>query len=105
MTYLGRLSICAALALAGAASAEANGRSDVTGAEMIAIYDKDGDSKISAAEIDALIERDELAFVKRRSELPVYINGYERHMPRNKIYYLHGGAIIVEDPGPSRFYR
>ena len=39
------------------------------------------------------------------SNLPVYINGYENHYPRTKRYYLSGRAIIVSDPGPSRFYK
>ena len=67
--------------------------------------DSDGDDKISLDEFKLLREKADGVADQNRASLPVYINGFERHYPRYKSYYLSSGAIFFYDEGPSRFYK
>lgn len=96
-------------ALAGVSAASDGG---TTPEEMIREFknaDRNGDGQISLDEYK--LSRELIAGLtggveeEKHANLPVYINGYERHFPRNRIYYLSSGAVILYDQGPSRFYK
>jgi hypothetical protein len=66
--------------------------------------DRDGNGQISLDEYKLSMDGAVAKSDQVDANLPVYINGYEMHYPRNRVIYLSGGHVVV-DPGPSRFYQ
>jgi hypothetical protein len=66
--------------------------------------DRDANGQISLDEYKLSMEGVVAKSDQMGATLPVYINGYEMHYPRDRIIYLSGGQVVV-DPGPSRFYQ
>ena len=112
MSNFGKIGLFAAAAFAvflGVPAASGSGAAPEESLREFQYADRNGDNQISYDEFKQL--RETIAGLARdteeesRANLPVYINGYERHFPRNRIYYLSGGRIILDDQGPSRFYK
>jgi hypothetical protein len=112
MSKFGTMGLFAAAVLAAFAGVSAASGSGTTPEEMIREFknaDRNGDGQISLDEYK--LSRELIVGLtggveeEKRANLPVYINGYERHFPRDQIYYLSSGAVILYDQGPDRFFK
>ncbi len=112
MSNFGKMGVFAAamfLAIAGVPAASGSDAAPEESLRDFQYADRNGDKQISYDEFKLFQEKiaglahgiDEA----NRANLPVYINGYERHFPRHKTFYLSAGAIVLDDQGPSRFYK
>ena len=95
------------LALAGVAAPDGIAAELMTPEEITSGFqkiDRDANGQISLDEYKLSMEGAVAKSDQLNANLPVYINGYEMHYPRNRVIYLSGGHVVV-DPGPSRFYQ
>jgi hypothetical protein len=112
MSKSGTMGLFAAAILTAFAGVSAASASGAVSEDIIRDFqyaDRNGDNQISLEEYNLLREKmaglTSSAEEERRAKFPVYINGYERHFPRNRIYYLSSGAVILYDQGPDRFFK
>jgi hypothetical protein len=112
MSKFGTMGFFAAAVFSALVGVSAASGSGTTPEEMIREFknaDRNGDGQISLDEYK--LSRELIVGLtggveeEKRANLPVYINGYERHFPRNNTYYLSSGAVILYDQGPDRFFK
>jgi hypothetical protein len=110
MSDFGKVSLFATvgfLALAGVAVQGGIAAELLTPEQIVSGFqkiDRDANGQISLDEYKLSMEGAVAKSDQLDANLPVYINGYEMHYPRNRVIYLSGGHVVV-DPGPSRFYQ
>ncbi len=108
MSNFAKTGLLAATVLAVVAGVSASSGGATSPEEILRDFqsaDSDGDNQISLDEFKLLREKADTVADQNRASLPVYINGFERHYPRYKAYYLSSGTAIFYDEGPSRFYK
>jgi hypothetical protein len=112
MSKFGTMGLLAAAVFSTLVSVSAASGSGTTPEEMIREFknaDRNGDGQISLDEYklsrELIVGLTGAVEEEKRANLPVYINGYERHFPRNKIYFLTSGGVILYDQGPDRFFK
>ena len=112
MGNFGKMGLFAVTIFSALGAVPAASVSGATPSESLRVFqyaDRNGDNQISYDEFKSLQEAvaglANGVVEENRANLPVYINGYERHFPRNNIYYLSSGTVFFDDQGPSRFYK